>query len=246
MYFEFVGTNVRLLGSVHRLPSGQNVLPQWVLAAYQWCDVLYLERESASLRSLMLRTDGKTLRDEISAELWDALQSSWPVPTRPLRSLKPWGAVLTLATALQPAAQGVETHFLRWATGTEPRSIHHLESNEESVAFLEAVPLSDIEDCLKLLLFDSERIRLANDNLCRVWLTGDRNQLAAIATTLPITSIPRLRRALIEERNRAWIPTIAALLGTPRKTLVCVGTLHLCGPNNLIDLVGREVLPVAI
>ena len=108
MYFEFVGTNVRLLGSVHRLPPGQNILPQWALSAYRWCDDVYIEHETTSLCSLMLRTDGKSLQDEIPAELWKVLASDWRVPGLPLCLLKPWGAMLTLATALQPASQEVK------------------------------------------------------------------------------------------------------------------------------------------
>ena len=126
----------------------------------------------------------------------------------------------------------------------DPRSIHYLESSVEAVAFLEAVPLSDIVKCLRLLLFDSERIRQADETLCREWLTADRDKLETIAATLHVTSIASIRSALIEERNRAWLPTISALMATPRKTLICVGTLHLLGPNNLIDLVGSEVMPV--
>ena len=38
MYYELVGTNVRLAGSMHAWPAeaGQQDLPAWIWAAYQW------------------------------------------------------------------------------------------------------------------------------------------------------------------------------------------------------------------
>jgi len=45
MYYEIVGTNARLAGSLHQWPadSGTGDLPHWVWDAYRWSEKIYLE-----------------------------------------------------------------------------------------------------------------------------------------------------------------------------------------------------------
>jgi uncharacterized protein YbaP (TraB family) len=45
-----------------------------------------------------------------------------------------------------------------------------------------------------------------------------------------------MRRALFETRNRKWAEIIAREAKSPERTLVLCGAGHLCGPNNLRDV----------
>jgi uncharacterized protein YbaP (TraB family) len=246
MYFEITGTNVRLLGTIHRVPADMPALPAWVLGAYRWSDSVYLEHATEPLRQLMSRTDGRSLRSEIQPQLWDALTAQWATfsSTQSLEKLKAWAALLVLASQLEPAAAGVESTFLRWARRDDPRPIEYLESATAAVSQFEAVAHADIERCLKLALFEADRARRANREIYQLWVAQDLLRLTGLAQTLPFTSIPTVRRLLIEQRNAAWVPVIDSLSERSEKTLICVGALHLCGANNLIDLLDRRIRQV--
>ena len=42
------------------------------------------------------------------------------------------------------------------------------------------------------------------------------------------------------ERGFAWAPKVRQLMGLPRRTLVVVGAVHLCGPGNLEECLGVQ------
>jgi uncharacterized protein len=56
-----------------------------------------------------------------------------------------------------------------------------------------------------------------------------------VAAESPIFSLPGIRSAILDARNCAWAPRVRETLDTPKRTLVVVGALHLCGPGNLIE-----------
>jgi uncharacterized protein YbaP (TraB family) len=246
MYFEFDKTNVRLLGSMHRLPKDHPEIPQWVDQAYQWCEALYIEHDAVKMRPLILRKDGRNLRDQIPEELWSALEARWPkdgsVPA--INSFKPWMVMLVLTSLLQPAVDGVEQHFLRLAGGDDRRSLSYLETAEDAVALFDSVPISELQVSLSRLLSEPELPKRALDEIYQAWITGNRPLLAEVAAKLPLNSLPITRAALIDKRNQDWAIKVRSLLGTGQRTLVCVGALHLCGPGNLIELLGHKVASV--
>jgi uncharacterized protein YbaP (TraB family) len=65
-----------------------------------------------------------------------------------------------------------------------------------------------------------------------------------IANESPMFNLPGIRHAILDARNRAWAARLTDSLSRPERTLVVVGALHLCGPDNLIDCLARPVEPV--
>jgi uncharacterized protein YbaP (TraB family) len=54
---------------------------------------------------------------------------------------------------------------------------------------------------------------------------------------------------LISNRNRAWVPSVAELLGSGKTAMVTVGAAHVGGPKGLISLLcaaGHDVERVGI
>jgi uncharacterized protein YbaP (TraB family) len=248
MYFEFDKTNVRLVGSMHRLPTDYPEIPAWVNDAYRWCEVLYIEHDAVSMRPFILRKDGGSLRNQLPEYIWNALQCRWPTDGTilPIDALKPWMVMLLLAILLQPAVDGIEPHLLRLSAGSDPRPLLYLETAEEAVALFDSVPTSEIQTSLSTLLSDPGLPKRALNEIYEAWVTGDRRLLAEVAARLPFNSLVKTRSALIDKRNLAWATKLQSLLSTKSRTLICVGALHLCGPGNLIDLVGHKIAPIAV
>jgi hypothetical protein len=46
MYYEIIGTQVRLAGSLHRLPVGSPGMPDRIWRAYEWSEELMFEADA--------------------------------------------------------------------------------------------------------------------------------------------------------------------------------------------------------
>jgi uncharacterized protein YbaP (TraB family) len=63
------------------------------------------------------------------------------------------------------------------------------------------------------------------------WTQGDMPRLASLDDADANQKV-----LLLDNRNRAWLPGIEAMLNDPKTYLVTVGALHLAGANSVIQL----------
>jgi uncharacterized protein YbaP (TraB family) len=70
-------------------------------------------------------------------------------------------------------------------------------------------------------------------------MQGDVRTLAHL-TAADIKDYPELRKVLIEDRNRAWVKKIAALLNDNKTYFVAVGAAHLVGPRGVPALLRKQ------
>jgi uncharacterized protein YbaP (TraB family) len=47
MYFEILGTQTRLMGTMHYLPKGEGDLPFWIWDAFTWAETIILESDNS-------------------------------------------------------------------------------------------------------------------------------------------------------------------------------------------------------
>ena len=243
MYFEIPSTSVRLLGSLHMVPAGQEGVPDWAREAYAWSEALVVEHDPPTF--LPFFKSPIELRAQIPGEIYDALTRFWPAegPLSPLNQLRPWAALMGVALLSVDATEGIEPRFLRWLS-TDPKPVSYLEEAQHVAKSLDAVDQADIVRALALALQDRNVLQERLVQMHEAWIRHDRSRLLDIASTAPLFALPNLRKAALENRNRAWIPRIEALLGSERRTLIVIGALHLCGPQNVEQLLGRELLAV--
>ncbi len=75
----------------------------------------------------------------------------------------------------------------------------------------------------------------SDDGMLHAWVTGDMDQLAShVNDTLQFS--PELRRVLLTDRNKRWVPRIAALIEQGRMPFVAVGAGHVIGEEGVIAL----------
>jgi uncharacterized protein YbaP (TraB family) len=247
MYLQLTGTQVRLLGSMHLFPATSRRTPPWIAEAYDWAEALVFESDPPTiLPFLKAASQGAgCLQPLLSADAWQRLQAAWPIegPLAPLADLRPWAALIVAPTLFQQVVEGVEPRMLRSAI-TQAKPYRYLETAQEVAAALESIPLDAIGAALGLLMADLDEPQRTLERMHAAWLEGDLAAVHRIANESPMFNLPGIRHAILDARNRAWAARLTDLLSRPERTLVVVGALHLCGPDNLIDCLERPVEPV--
>ncbi len=79
----------------------------------------------------------------------------------------------------------------------------------------------------------------SDDDMLRAWVIGDEERLAShVNDTLQVS--PELRRVLLTDRNRRWVPRIATLIEQGREPFVAVGAGHVIGDNGVVALLEAQ------
>ena len=245
MYLQLTGTNVRLLGSMHLFPATSRRTPPWVAEAYDWAEALVFESDPPSMLPF-LKTDPQNgtaqLQPLLPAGAWQQLQALWPVDgvLAPFVELRPWAALIVAPTLFQQVVEGVEPRMLRSAIA-QAKPFRYLETAQDVVAALEAIPLEAVGAALGLLMADRAEPQRTLELMHAAWLDGDLQTVERIAVESPMFNLPGIRHAILDARNRAWAARLKERLEARERTLVVVGALHLCGPGNLIECLAHPV-----
>lgn len=245
MYLQLTGTNVQLLGSMHLFSAASPRMPAWVSQAFDWAETLVFESDAPAILPFLKREGGQSLEHALTPEAWTRLDKTWPSagPLAPLGELRPWATLMVAPTLCQRVVEGVEPRMLR-AAEAESKPYRFLETAQEIVTSLETISLAAICSGLELLLADLTEPQRTLERMQAAWLQRDLDTLDQVAAESPMFRLPGIRRAVLEERNRAWTPRVREMLDSPQRTLVVVGALHLCGTENLVELLQHPVEPV--
>lgn len=246
MYYQFSGTNVRLLGSMHLFPASNPRMPAWVPQAFDWSQALIFESDANAILPYLNREAGTSLQADLPVEVWRRLDASWPSagPLAPFDELLPWAVLMVAPTLCQRVVEGVEPRMLRMAAA-QSKPYAYLESAADVAASLASIPLASVCTGLEQLLADLNEPQRTLERMQEAWLRSDADAIYRIAAESPMFSLPGIRSAILEERNRAWAPHIRTALESDQRTLVVVGALHISGVRSLIECVGHPVEPVA-
>jgi uncharacterized protein YbaP (TraB family) len=247
MYLQLTGTQVRLLGSMHLFPAASPRVPAWVSQAFDWAETLVFESDAQSIWPFLKREGGPSLEHMLPPEVWRRLDASWPTAgvLAPLSELRPWAAMMVAPTLCQRVVEGVEPRMLREAAA-QAKPYRFLETAEEVVTSLESIPLPAICTGLELLLADLTEPQRTLERMQAAWLRRDLQAIYDVAAESPMFNLPGIRSAILDARNRAWTPRVREALDNPARTLVVVGALHLCGPDNLVERLQHPVEHIAV
>ena len=243
MYFEIPGSNVRMLGAMHMVPAGCVAAPSWTEGAYDWCEALVHEHSNDDA-AWLVRAD-RPLSAVLGIDTWRAIEAAVASDRRRaiLDGLRPWAAAMHLTVWAQQLELGIESEFLR-RCATDGKPLDVLESLAELRAAFDSTPLPDVEKVLVACLHDMPAAQERLLRLHAAWLARDRAAMHAVATSSPIGASTAMWEAGIARRNRVWGLKLQELLPTPRRTLVVIGALHLCGPGNLEECLGVAWRPM--
>jgi len=246
------GATLYLLGSFHLLhPDDYPVAPE-VDAAFARASRVVFELPAEQVQSPALgeqmlqaatRTDGSTLRDDLSAEQWAALQAyatRQGLPLAALSGYKPWFVGLTVSLTemsrqgLDPSL-GLDQHFMRAAQAAgKPTS--GLETASEQIALLDGMTLQEQQQMLAEALDDARDGNRQSSELHAAWRSGDARRMWSEMALEMRRDYPALYKNINVARNDRWVPKLVQFLQPGQgTTLVVVGTLHLLGEDGVVE-----------
>ncbi|MBE9396765.1 TraB/GumN family protein [Pontibacterium sp. N1Y112] len=236
-------------GTIHVLSSSDLPLPATFHRIFDNTDVLVLETDvsqltlpenSMRLLGMLTYSDGRSLRDVVSAETFGKLQafaSAEGVPITMFERLTPAGVALTvLSIELAKAGiqhEGVDTIFHNQAQA-RGKPVQGLESIDDHLQFVANMGEGVEDQFVSQTLDDAHKTREGIRTIIDAWRSGDVKALEeAVLDGMP-TDYPKLYQELLVQRNNNWMPQILDMFDTPEQEFVLVGAAHLLGPDGLL------------
>jgi uncharacterized protein len=257
IFWEVKGAHntVYLLGSVHLLKAGASTLPPEILRAYGRSATLVMELNlnDAGVDSLMgsgaesaMLPEGETLSHVLGPGLHAAFLARaqhFGLDGEAMERFQPWFAAMALEQmaliqAGYEAKAGVDMQLTQSATA-DHKPIVALETMSEQLGFFSHLTLEEQRQFLRSALNDLDTAGSDTAAVVRAWERGDVRELERLFREEAAES-PQLMRLLTTERNRKWLPRIAALLGDDHDDMVVVGAMHLIGDDGLVALLKRQ------
>lgn len=239
---------VYLLGSIHVLPKGVRWQTPEITAAMKRASTFVFEvRMDAGSRDEARTAIQETAMFSVSTALpalFDAKMMDdyrqvvrrTHVNADHLTHLRPWLAAMVLEGAAEGGSgelelvDGVDAQVYAWARKHKIRNFGALETNDLQLSVLRGG--GTLNDELGLLRLTFKKILTTKPHpaglLFAAWTKGDTKTLAALGPDDPNVP-PEIMKPLLENRNRAWIPEIEAMLHKPGTTFITVGAAHLVG-----------------
>ena len=259
------GHVVYLLGSFHLLAPGDYPLSADVDAAFDDAESLLFELSPEEMASptlparmgqAALRTDGTRLDSELPdatrARLDAWLQANADrlagngMSAQSLQMFEPWFVGLAIGivgmrdAGLDPAL-GLDRHFAA-AAAAAGKPAGGLETGDQQIAFLDGMDHAEQLQLLDEALTDATPGNDDVETLHALWRAGDADAMWEQLAGEMQRDYPLLYQRIDVARNEAWLPAIARRLQGPGDddTLVVVGTLHLLGPDGLVERLRGE------
>ncbi len=246
---------VYLLGSIHVLRPRDYPLAKPVLDAYADASSVVMEinlgdLDLDGLQQEMLASallpDGKTLTQVMGSARYAraaSLAHELGFDLATFDQFAPWFVAeaisqLQLAQLGFQAESGVEMFFLDKAR-TDGKAVAGLETAHDQIALFEAMSLESQTEYLLSNLEEAHQLPREIDEMVRAWAGGDTAWFRAHLSQ-ELGRDPKLYQSVLGSRNRKWLPKIEALLNDDKNYLIIVGTGHLVGDDNVIELLKRD------
>jgi uncharacterized protein YbaP (TraB family) len=160
-----------------------------------------------------------------------------------LDGLRPWLAGLMLVTARitkdgASPESGVDVEIEKSAQ-RQNKALRFLEALDQQINLI--IP-SDANLELSEFVASLKEFRTEKDSfpqLIDAWQTGETKRLDELLNR-EFKNEPEARKALLDDRNRAWLPKLEAMLKEKKTFFVTVGAGHLMGRNGVPDLLRAD------
>ena len=253
-------TTVYIFGTIHILNQEVEWLTPQFQEAFANADGLILEMspeqsDPAVIQPLMLKygllPTGESIKDHLSDENYSKMVSILKdigAPGNALDNMRPWlaGIFLSIQVAITHGFLpefGVET-ILEEGARQNGIPIYGLETAEYQITTLAGLSDAAQDIMLRLTLDDIDSLDKYFVEMRDLWLSGDVEGMNKYFHK-EIELVPGLPEALLYRRNHNWIGEIRGILEVPGSYVVAVGSGHLVGEQNVLELLeaaGYEVI----
>ena len=243
------GFHLFIGGTIHVLASADYPLPSTFDKAYRESEKLVLETDMQKLQSpgfqaTMMReltySDGQNLQKVLDRDTYRELEqffSARGIPMAAINNFKP-GMVVTMMTMVELQrlgidGVGVDAYYSARAI-EDRKKLGKLEPVETQIAFLANMGAGQENEMLSFSLSDVEQLPVMMKSMKDAWRRGDMEKLEKLGISELEKDFPEVYKALLLDRNNAWMPQIEAMARTKEIELVLVGALHLAGRDGLL------------
>ena len=238
-------------GTIHILPISEFPLPEVFTSTYEKSDTLVFEAElpdpadlaaQQKMMAALAYSNGKTLKDELSGETYDALStylSAFGANADQLAGFRP-GMVATTLVAMeaqrnQLAGEGVDAYFTQLAK-RDDKSREYLESLDFQIQMLANMGKGEEDRLISETLATLPELKTMLTQTIKAWRVGDTAQINELVIDTFKRESPASFDEVFTQRNQNWIPHIEAMFGDDDQEFVLVGAGHLVGQDNVLKL----------
>jgi uncharacterized protein YbaP (TraB family) len=242
--------SVYIGGTIHILAPEDYPLPTEYAQAFAAANKLVFETDMAAVNSVefqhkmmakMTYSPGTTIDQVLDAKTYTALHQHLTLRQIPIAAVANMKANLLAITLSVIELQrmgftsiGVDQYYANLAVEKgKPQA--WLESPDEQIAFLANMGNGDENAMIEYSLRDIENMPDSMAQLRSTWLAGDMPAMAAVAIVPFKAEYPNIYQDLLVTRNNKWLPQIESMLKDDTVELILVGTLHLAGPDSLLQ-----------
>jgi uncharacterized protein len=238
------GEKAWLMGTIHALPEPVNWKSDKVATAMKGANLLVLEiarildssrtaedfarlAQSSNLPPLAERVP-EDLRDELTTEMRESGYRKGD-----LDYYETWAAMFMFQQAMgsrsgADSANGIDRAISKdWGGKTE-----EFEGSAAQLRIFDQLPEPLQRALLSATLRDAASQKEKVAELQQAWAKGDLDAIAK-ATERDFAGQPELRKALLTNRNTAWLAKLEALMAGGTRPFVAVGAAHLVGSDGL-------------
>jgi uncharacterized protein YbaP (TraB family) len=249
-------TTIYLFGTVHVLKPGLSWFDEAVRDAFDSSDSLVLEvadggspDSMAALITLGTATDGKMLRDRMSAEArarYEAAMTARGLDPAMFDRFDPWMAAINL-TVIQVLAEGYDPQSgaekgLEGAAKAAGKPIAGLETARQQLGFFDSLPMESQLRFLDDTVSQSAAVGATMEAMVAAWGKGDTAALEALLNA-GFTD-PAVHKVLLTDRNARWSGWIEERLEKPGTVFMAVGAGHLAGAGSVQEALAARGIAV--
>ncbi len=249
------GADVYLLGSLHFLPAAldwrEGALADDIRRADVFVFEIPLDKAATDHIAEVVAKEGMLpkgqslhamLSPSARANL-DRLAADASVPPQAIDGMRPWLAALTLATSRIVSEKGAPAAgpdvVLTAFAQHRGKELRYLETVDQQLAVIvptdPKIELSEFDASLKELLAQEDEYA----EIVEAWRKGDTVALDRIIEG-EFVDEPEARKAVLEDRNKEWVPEIEAMLKEKKTFFVTVGAGHLVGSSGVPALLRAD------
>lgn len=237
-----------LLGSIHVMPLNVEWHSREVKDAIKRSDVFVFEIPIDDATKDRIKTliaergrlpKGQKLRDMLppdSQKEYDGAMTYLDMPPATFDDKRPW-----LASLMMDSIVLLQRHRLNGG-GVDDILFKEAKNSGKELRFLETVDqqialIMPADPAIELKEFEMELHTVQTqdhdlDTLTSAWTSGDTETLAKVSG-LMFEGHPEARAAFFDDRNRAWVKKIEAMLGERKTFFITAGAGHLVGENSV-------------
>jgi uncharacterized protein YbaP (TraB family) len=248
---------VWLFGTIHVGKQAFYPLPEAVETAFDQSAKLVVEADTGStvsdaeMQALIGYAPPDTLDKHIPKRLFDRLKvqlTRLEMPEDAVKSMKPF-VVGGLLSVLEFSRLGYDMNlgvdaYLQARSKDAGKPVGELESMTAQLKMMSAMPAALQEDFLENAIAALEQKRAPEQvtGMVNAWQTGDTALMAEVTAEVNrgMKSTDKLNEILLQSRHGAMMKKIEGYLAAKATHFVAVGSLHLIGPQGLIQLLKNK------